>query len=81
MTEKRKVIFMNNKENNAPSRYPAEIPGAENKPLKHGEVVDVVINEIYTPHSQNPLEVGDNDSINTEFAKEALRRQSKESNA
>ncbi|MGN0452790.1 MAG: hypothetical protein ACI4GZ_03205 [Ruminococcus sp.] len=57
-----------------PSVYPDEVPFGMEKELSHGAIVDVVQNEINVPHSTNPAAAPDTDAINTEFAKEALKK-------
>lgn len=60
------------KKNTDPSRFPQEMPQGENKPLRHGVIVDVVTKEIEAPPATNPIKPLDTDAVNTEFAKQAL---------
>ncbi|MBQ8000101.1 MAG: hypothetical protein IJ298_02650 [Ruminococcus sp.] len=57
----------------SPSRFPEEIPTGDNKKLDHGVIVDVVQNELCPPGATNPAKPADTDSLNTEFAKQAMK--------
>lgn len=61
------------KEEKNPSRFPDEIPMGDNKKFDHGVIVDVVQSELCPPNATTPIKPADTDSINTEFAKQAMQ--------
>ncbi len=55
-------------------RFPEEFPKENKKELTHGVIENVVKSEIAPTSSKNPAKPHNTDSINTEFAKEAMRQ-------
>ena len=57
------------------SRFPAEMPARDKKSLNHGAIEDVVVNEINVKPASNPVTPYDTDRLNSEFAKEKMKKE------